>query len=73
MKRRDLERFLLAQGFTLKPGGMTSHKLYIRNGAIVTLTGHGPQDVSKKMRGILIRQLEAAGISREEIKKEFPR
>ena len=73
MKRRDLERFLLAHGFSLKPGGMTSHRLFIRNGITVTLTGHGPQDISKKMRGVLIRQLEAAGISRDEIKKEFPR
>ena len=73
MKRRDLERFLLRNGFEQKPGGMTSHRLFIRNGVTIVIPGHGAQDMSKKMSSLITRQLEAAGISREALRKEVPR
>jgi hypothetical protein len=64
MTRRDAERWLLAHGFVEAPGGKTSHKHF-------TLPGHGPQDLSKKHAGMLVRQLVQAGFSRAELRDEW--
>jgi hypothetical protein len=37
----------------------------------VTLPGHGPQDLSKKHIGMLVRQLVQAGFSRAELHDEW--
>jgi predicted RNA binding protein YcfA (HicA-like mRNA interferase family) len=60
VNRRDIERWLLDNGFKYEPksGG---HR-YSTNGRIkVTLPGHGPQDLTKKVAGHIRRQLKGAG------------
>ena len=71
--RRQMERWLLDNGFTLKAGKKTSHRQFQGHGVTVTLPGHGPPDLTKKHVGMIVRQLESAGFERttvlEELKK----
>ena len=62
--RRQMERWLLRNGFALKAGGSTSHRQFQGHGVTVTLPGHGPTDLTKKHVGMIVRQLEAAGFER---------
>ena len=62
--RRQMERWLLDNGFTLKPGKKTSHRQFQGHGVTVTLPGHGPPDLTKKHMGMIVRQLVAAGFER---------
>ena len=70
LTRRDVERWLLAHGFIEAPGGKTSHKHFQRGAVKVTLPGHGPQELSKKHSGMLVRQLVQAGFCRAELREE---
>lgn len=62
VERRDVERWLLANGFTKTAGKKTSHVQFVGHGIRVTLPGHGPQDLTKKHVGMLTRRLRAAGL-----------
>jgi predicted RNA binding protein YcfA (HicA-like mRNA interferase family) len=62
--RRHLERWLLANGFTLKPGKKTSHRQFQGHGVTITVPGHGPPDLTKKHVGMIVRKLEQAGFDR---------
>ncbi len=53
-----MERWLLTNGFTRKPGRKTSHRQFQGHGVTVTLPGHGPPDLTKKHVGMIIRKLE---------------
>ena len=65
--RRQMERWLLGHGFTLRPGKATSHRQFQGHGVTVTLPGHGPPDLTKKHVGMIVRQLEAVGFERTTI------
>ena len=65
--RRQMERWLLANGFALKAGKRTSHRQFHGHGVTVTLAGHGPPDLTKKHVGMIVRLLEAAGFERTTI------
>ena len=71
--RRQMERWLLSHGFTLKAGKKTSHRQFEGHGVTVTLPGHGPADLTKKHVGMIVRKLEEAGFKRatllDELKK----
>ena len=69
--RRGLEAWLLKNGFRRLPGGMTGHVQYERAGVKITVPGHGPQDLSKKHVGLIIRALVSAGFDREKLKQEL--
>lgn len=71
VNRRDMERWLREHGFTLTTGGKTGHVFYVRDGVKVTLPGHGPQDLTKKHVGLILRHLEAAGFDKEQIRREL--
>ena len=71
VNRRDLERWLRAHGFVLQTGKKTGHIFYVREGVKITLPGHGPQDLTKKHVAIIMRQLEAAGFDKEQIRREL--
>jgi predicted RNA binding protein YcfA (HicA-like mRNA interferase family) len=71
VSRRDMERWLRDHAFTLVPGKKTGHVFYVREGVKVTLPGHGPQDLTKKHVGLILRQLEAAGFDKDEIRREL--
>ena len=69
--RRQLERWLLRNGFVLKPGGSTSHRQFRGHGVTVTLPGHGPADLTKKHVGMIVRRLEQAGFERATLLAEL--
>ena len=69
--RRQMERWLLANGFALKAGTKTSHRQYAGHGVTVTLPGHGPADLTKKHVGMLVRTLERVGFDRNTVLAEL--
>jgi predicted RNA binding protein YcfA (HicA-like mRNA interferase family) len=69
--RRQMERWLLGHGFTLRPGKRTSHRQFHGHGVTVTLPGHGPPDLTKKHVGMIVRQLEGAGFERTAVLGEL--
>jgi predicted RNA binding protein YcfA (HicA-like mRNA interferase family) len=71
VSRVTVERWLLSRGFVLRAGGKTSHRHFVRAGVVITLPGHGPQDLTKKHVGMIIRQLERAGFDRAEVRRDF--
>ena len=71
VNRRDMERWLRGHGFTLVPGKKTGHVFYVRDGVKVTLPGHGPQDLTKKMVALILRQLEMSGFNKDQVRREL--
>jgi predicted RNA binding protein YcfA (HicA-like mRNA interferase family) len=71
VNRRDMERWLRDHGFTLVPGKKTGHVFYVRDSIKVTLPGHGPQDLTKKMVALILRQLEMSGFNKEQVRREL--
>lgn len=69
--RRQMECWLLANGFALKAGKRTSHRQFHGHGVTVTLPGHGPPDLTKKHVGMIVRLLEAGGFERTTILDEL--
>ena len=71
--RRQMERWLLGNGFVPKAGKKTSHRQFEGHGVTVTLPGHGPPDLTKKHVGMIMRKLEAAGFERTAVLLELKR
>ena len=69
--RRQMERWLVSNGFALKAGKKTSHRQFQGHGITVTLPGHGPADLTKKHVGIILRRLEEAGFERATILEDL--
>ena len=69
--RRQMEHWLLANGFTLKAGKKTSHRQFQGYSVTVTLRGHGPADLTKKHVGMIMRKLEQAGFERAAVLEFF--
>ncbi len=63
VNRRDVERWLLANGFTRAPGKASGHAHFTNGRIKVTLSAHGPQDLTKKTAAMLRRQLQADGLT----------
>ena len=69
--RREMERWLVDHGFRMLPGKKTSHRQYDGHGIKIALPGHGPQDLTKKHVGLIVRQLVAAGFDRAQVLTEL--
>jgi predicted RNA binding protein YcfA (HicA-like mRNA interferase family) len=69
--RRSLERWLVANGFVLEPGKKTGHKQYSRDGIKISVPGHGPQDLTKKHVGLILRQLARLGFDPALVRREL--
>lgn len=70
-KRRELEQYLVRLGFKEVPNRASGHRQFIRDKQKVTLLGHGSNDIDKGIMGAVLKQLERAGISREQVKREL--
>ena len=66
-----MERWLLAHGFREAPGTQTSHRQFEGHGIKIVLPGHGPQDLTKKHVGLIVRQLVAAGFDRTQVRHDL--
>jgi predicted RNA binding protein YcfA (HicA-like mRNA interferase family) len=69
--RRRLERWLLDHGFVELPGKATGHRQFGRGSLKITVSGHGPQDLTKKHVALILRQLAAAGFDNEAVRREW--
>ncbi len=70
--RRQMETWLLKNGFRALKGGMTGHVQFEGPGGVkITLPGHGPQDLTKKHVSLILRALAAAGFDRARVRREL--
>ena len=71
MPRKQMERWLLRNDFSLKSGRKTGHLHFKGHDVTITLLGHGPTDISKKHVGMILRQLESAGFEKETVLRQL--
>ena len=72
MTRRELESWLRAHGFEELAGGKTSHRQFrSATGVKISVPGHGPQELTRKHLGMIVRQLAAAGFDRDVIRRDL--
>jgi len=69
--RRRLERWLFDHGFVELPGKASGHRQFVRGSLKITVSGHGPQDLTKKHVALILRQLAAAGFEKESVRREL--
>ena len=70
--RRQMETWLLKNGFRALKGGMTGHVQFEGPGGVkITLPGHGPQDLTKKHVALILLALAAAGFDRARVRREL--
>ena len=71
VNRRALERWLLAHGFIEEPGRKTSHRQFSGHGIKISVPGHGPQDLTRKHVGLILRQLQRVGFDAKVVREEL--
>ena len=60
--RRALTAWLVEHGFTELSGKATSHRRFRHeSGVVITVPGHGRQNLSQKHVGMIVRHLEGTG------------
>jgi hypothetical protein len=69
--RRRLERWLLEHGFVELAGRKTGHRQFARGSLKISVSGHGPQDLTKKHVALIVRHLAAAGFNKETVRREL--
>jgi hypothetical protein len=69
--RRRLERWLHDHGFAELPGKATGHRQFVRGGLKITMSGHGPQGLTKKHVAMVLRLLAGAGFDKETVRREL--
>ena len=70
--RRALTAWLSDHGFAELSGKATSHRRFRHeSGVVITVPGHGEQNLSQKHVDMVVRQLEAAGFDRETVRREL--
>jgi predicted RNA binding protein YcfA (HicA-like mRNA interferase family) len=70
--RRALTAWLVDHGFVELGGKATSHRRFRHeSGVVVTVPGHGSQNLSQKHVGMIVRQLEAAGFDRDTVRRDL--
>jgi predicted RNA binding protein YcfA (HicA-like mRNA interferase family) len=70
--RRALTAWLLDHGFSELGGKATSHRRFRHeSGVVITVPGHGSQNLSQKHLGMIVRQLEASGFDRDTVRRDL--
>ncbi len=70
--RRALTSWLIDHGFTELGGKATSHRRFRHeSGLVITVPGHGRENLSQKHLGMIVRQLETAGFDRETVRRDL--
>ena len=68
---KGLVAWLLRNGFNELPGKKGGHRFFHKEGVKITLPGHGPNDLTKKHVGMILRQLEQLGYDRKVVRDEL--
>jgi predicted RNA binding protein YcfA (HicA-like mRNA interferase family) len=58
-------------GFVEAASGKTGHRQFVRGSLKITLSGHGPQDLTKKHVALILRQLVAGGFDKQTVRREL--
>ncbi|MGA8718628.1 MAG: type II toxin-antitoxin system HicA family toxin [Solirubrobacteraceae bacterium] len=70
--RRALTAWLVDHGFAELGGKATSHRRFRHeSGVVITVPGHGRQNLSQKHVGMIVRQLEDAGFDRDAVRRDL--
>ena len=68
--RRALAAWLTDHDFAELGGKATGHRRFRHeSGVVITVPGHGKQNLSHKHVGMIVRQLEAAGFDRDTVRR----
>ena len=63
---------LVDHGFTELAGKATSHRRFRHeSGVVITVPGHGRQNLSQKRVAMIVRQLEGAGFDRDTVRRDL--
>jgi predicted RNA binding protein YcfA (HicA-like mRNA interferase family) len=68
---KALTVWLRRNGFNELTGKKTGHRFFEKNHVKITLPGHGPNDLTKKHVGMILRQLEHMGYDRDAVRDEL--
>ena len=69
--RKALEAWLIHHGFAELGGKATSHRRFRHeSGLVITVPGHGKQNLSQKHVGMIVRQLETAGFDHDTVRRD---
>jgi predicted RNA binding protein YcfA (HicA-like mRNA interferase family) len=68
---RGMTAWLLRNGFQELTGKKTGHRYFQKDNVKITLPGHGPNDLTKKHVGMILRELERLGYDRREVRNEL--
>lgn len=70
--RKALTAWLTDHGFVELSGKATSHRRFRHgSGVVITVPGHGRQNLSQKHVGMIVRQLETAGFDRDAVRRDL--
>lgn len=70
--RSALVAWLSDHGFAELGGKATSHRRFRHeSGVVITVPGHGRQNLTQKHVGMIVRQLESAGFDRDTVRREL--
>ena len=70
--RKALTAWLTHHGFAELSGKASSHRRFRHeSGVVITVPGHGRQNLSQKHVGMIVRQLEAAGFDRDMVRRDL--
>ena len=70
--RRALEAWLIDRGFVEIGAKATSHRRFRHeSGVVITVPGHGKQNLSQKHVGMIVRRLESAGFARNDVRRDL--
>jgi predicted RNA binding protein YcfA (HicA-like mRNA interferase family) len=68
---RGMASWLMRNGFEELTGTKTGHRFFQKDSVKITLAGHGPNDLTKKHLGMILRQLERMGYDRRAVRSEL--
>jgi predicted RNA binding protein YcfA (HicA-like mRNA interferase family) len=72
---RTLIRWLIAHDFVEEKGKATGHRRFVHREPklVISIPGHGPNDLTKKHVGMILRALSSIGFEKEEVRRELER
>jgi predicted RNA binding protein YcfA (HicA-like mRNA interferase family) len=65
---KELVAWLLRNGFNELPGKKGGHRFFGKDHVKITLPGHGPNDLTKKHVGMIMRHPEKMGYDRKVVR-----
>ena len=69
--RKTMVRWLLQNGFSELPGKATGHRFFAKDGVKITISSHGPSDLTKKNVAFILRSLARIGFDPADVRRQL--